>query len=111
MRNRVAKALEVPIFKPYKESTNERAAINVAAVIRDAPLVDGDAVLCLHGEGIWAEYTDYESACSVKTTHDDHVHTSEFTNAEKDIGGGRIHLCSSTLLMTLVQNAPMLCVL
>ena len=111
MHNRVVKALEEPIFKPYKESTKKRAAINVADVNRDASLVVGDAVLCLHGEGILAEYTDYESACSVKITHGDHVHTSEFTNAGKDIGGGRIQLCSSTLLMTLVQNALMLCVL
>jgi hypothetical protein len=89
-RNRVAKALEVPIFKPYKESIKKRAAINVAAVNRDAPLVVGDAVLCRHGEGILTEYTDHDSACSVKITHGDHVHTSEFTNAGKDIGGGRI---------------------
>ena len=90
MANCVAKALEVPTNKPYKESIAKRAAINVAAVNRDAPLVVGNAVLCRHGEGILTEYTDLESACSVKITHGDHIHTSEFTNAGKDIGGGLI---------------------
>ena len=64
--------------------------MDVAAVGRDKPLVDGDAVLCWHGEGILTGYTDLESACSIKITHGDHVHTSEFTNAGNDKGGGRI---------------------
>ena len=75
MRNRVAKALKVPIHKPYKESIAKHAAINVAAVNRDAPLLVVEAVHCRHGEGILTEYTDLDSTCSVKITHGDHIHT------------------------------------
>ena len=88
--NRVARALEVPCNNPYKQAIQKRAVIDVAAVGRDKPLVVGDAVLCRHGQGILTGYTDLESACSIKITHGDHVHTSEFTNAGSDKGGGRI---------------------
>ena len=86
----MAKELRVPRNKPWQEAIKKRSAIDSACVHKDKPLAIGDTVICRHGKGTLTEFICDEQPCAIQITHGDHIRVSQFANAGKGKGGGRL---------------------